>query len=103
MRSRRWPVIYVRRLTREDPEQPWLDLEPSDTLDHLNANFSGVDIPRSLRLHPEQPGKRHAVLPILEIAMASHPRRGSRPSHRSPSSLVCESSIWTMGVRGRAD
>ncbi len=32
----------VRRLTRdglliEDPEQPWLDLEPSDTLDHLNA------------------------------------------------------------------
>jgi len=32
----------VRRLTRdgllvEDPEQPWLDLEPSDTLDQLNA------------------------------------------------------------------
>ena len=32
----------VRRLTVdgllvEDPEQPWLDLEPSDTLDHLNA------------------------------------------------------------------
>lgn len=32
----------VRRLTGdglliEDPEQPWLDLEPSDTLDHLNA------------------------------------------------------------------
>lgn len=32
----------VRRLTRdgllmEDPEQPWLDLEPTDTLDHLNA------------------------------------------------------------------
>ncbi|MEM1434504.1 MAG: transposase [Pseudomonadota bacterium] len=32
----------VRRLSGdglpvEDPEQPWLDLEPSDTLDHLNA------------------------------------------------------------------
>jgi hypothetical protein len=32
----------VRRLTRdglliEDPEQPWLDLEPSDSLDQLNA------------------------------------------------------------------
>jgi hypothetical protein len=32
----------VRTLTRdgllvEDPEQPWLDLEPTDTLDHLNA------------------------------------------------------------------
>jgi ribosomal protein S27E len=32
----------LRRLTRdglliEDPEQPWLDLEPADTLDHLNA------------------------------------------------------------------
>lgn len=32
----------ARRLTRdglliEDPEQPWLDLEPTDTLDHLNA------------------------------------------------------------------
>ena len=32
----------MRRLTRdglliEDPEQPWLDLEPTDTLDHLNA------------------------------------------------------------------
>jgi hypothetical protein len=32
----------VRRLTRdglliEDPEQPWLDLEPADTLDPLNA------------------------------------------------------------------
>jgi ribosomal protein S27E len=32
----------LRRLTRdgllvEDPEQPWLDLEPTDTLDHLNA------------------------------------------------------------------
>jgi hypothetical protein len=32
----------VRRLTRDglliqDPEQPWLDLEPSDTLDQLNA------------------------------------------------------------------
>ncbi|MCP5182861.1 MAG: transposase, partial [Pseudomonadales bacterium] len=32
----------VRRLSRdgllvEDPEQPWLDLEPTDTLDHLNA------------------------------------------------------------------
>lgn len=32
----------VRRLTHdglliEDPEQPWLDLEPTDTLDHLNA------------------------------------------------------------------
>ncbi|MFM7119329.1 MAG: transposase zinc-binding domain-containing protein, partial [Gammaproteobacteria bacterium] len=32
----------VRRLTRdglliEDPEQPWLDLEPADTLDQLNA------------------------------------------------------------------
>lgn len=32
----------VRRLTRdelliEDPEQPWLDLEPTDTLDQLNA------------------------------------------------------------------
>ena len=32
----------MRRLTRdglliEDPEQPWLDLEPTDMLDHLNA------------------------------------------------------------------
>ena len=32
----------IRRLTRdglliEDPEQPWLDLEPTDMLDHLNA------------------------------------------------------------------
>jgi hypothetical protein len=32
----------VRRLIRDgllvaDPEQPWLDLEPNDTLDHLNA------------------------------------------------------------------
>ena len=32
----------VRRLTREgllveDPEQPWLDLEPTDMLDQLNA------------------------------------------------------------------
>ena len=32
----------VRRLTRdqlliEDPVQPWLDLDPTDTLDHLNA------------------------------------------------------------------
>jgi hypothetical protein len=32
----------VRRLTRdgllvEDPEQPWLDLEPADSLDQLNA------------------------------------------------------------------
>ncbi|MGB5200563.1 MAG: transposase [Sedimenticolaceae bacterium] len=84
----------VRRLTRdglliEDPEQPWLDLEPSDTLDHLNAAL--VPRPRInlTRYHgvfaPSSPIRR-AIVPTPANARR---RRMRKDSAAAPATRQC--------------